>query len=323
MKPCLWTGTSENGAGAAGGAEIFFKLVFQDGAPGDDTAEDVSTLRVVRGRGDVAFLAAATVHAFDGLAHTLLGRLGPGQLHGVEPSDWQRLAGRRLRERHGVRTSLVSDERADLAIRVGVGVLEERDAYHLVGRNIFVQPSAHLFGESLPVAVTAVQELDSRVGTALLIGVPAGLATGVSDVFGRARDRDDVDGAAVDAEAGCLAELLFPAELVVEGVVLDVVERGGAGHDALLAVEQSQHVLAFFDVGLVGRDRQDLVAAQLVLADEGLQCAHVVHGVATRNDMHVHIGRWPSHSLCLGHFNFKCNLVVTTPISTLSTSTLN
>ena len=32
MKPCLWTGTSENGAGAAGGAEIFFELVFQDGA---------------------------------------------------------------------------------------------------------------------------------------------------------------------------------------------------------------------------------------------------------------------------------------------------
>lgn len=275
---------------------------FLEGAPGVDNAEDVLALAVVCGRHGVPLLAATAVYDFKSLLDGALGRLVPHNIHRVKATHGEGLLGRGAGELDWVWSGRVGHEGSDLSSAVWMGLFVQGHALELMWRDVAAEPLVDLLRESIPVAVAAVDE--RRVaGLAKLRGEPGGLAAGVADILGCARDANHVDGA-LGLQGGESLELLVPGLLVVEGVKLEVDEGGIARDDRLFAVEESENVVALLDVGLVGRNGKYLAAGELLLADPGLHGAGVSQSVPTFDDLGGGVCRRPRlPSSC--HFNFK------------------
>ena len=293
---------SENCAAATGRPEVFLDLGFLEGAPGVDNAEDILALAVVCGRHSVSLLATAAVDDFKSLLDGALGRLVPHNIHRVKAAHGEGLLGRGAGELNWVRAGRVGHEGSDLSSAVWMSLFVQGHAPELMWGDVAAEPLVDLLSESVPVAVASVDER-GVAGLAKLRGEPGGLAAGVADVLGCARDANHVDGA-LGLQGGQPLELLVPLLLVVEGVKLEVDEGGIARDDRLFAVEESQDVVAFLDVGLVGRDGKYLTAGELLLADPRLHAAGVRQSVPTLDDLGGGVCRRPRlPSSC--HFNFK------------------
>jgi len=198
----------------------------------------------------------------------------------------------------------VSNDSVDVASIVGVSTLVERNTDKLMGRNVRVQPVLAVTCKSFPVSVATLNALGSLVVIDLAVGVPGGLAAGVSDVLGGAGESDQIDIPGSNGRVSRL-QLLFPGLDVVEHIKLDGVEGLLVLVDGLLAVVESKDVVAILDVSLVGRDRNDLVSLQLFNPDEILQILSVLAGIAAAEDLDVCLDLRPSLAFSCDHFNFQ------------------
>ena len=118
-----------------------------------------------------------------------IGLLVAHDFHRVETlADERVVSSFRCRKFHGIRSSLMSDQRANFAGLVGMSLLKQAHAQKQVGRKVFVEPNLDFLGQSVPVAISAGHKVRVREDVASLVGVPDILEASVSDVLGRARD---------------------------------------------------------------------------------------------------------------------------------------
>ena len=150
---------SENCAAAATGRpEVFLDLGFLEGAPGVDNAEDVLALAVVCGGHGVALLAASAVDDFKSLLDGTLGRFVPHNIHSVKATHREGLLGRGAGEHGWVRASGVGHEGSDLSSVVWMSLFVQGHAPELMWGDVAAKPLANLLRESVPVAVSAVDD---------------------------------------------------------------------------------------------------------------------------------------------------------------------
>ena len=216
---------------------------------------------------DMAFLATLAVDDLKSQVDSTGGFFVANDLHPVNGADEVVLACLSIGELRWAATSFVGDHGADFTSLVRMSLLEHSHADELMGRDVLVEPHNGILCESLPVGVTAGDDMRVSSGVAHLIGVPSGLATSTSDVLRGTRDRNEVRLAAVHLEVVGGLLLLLPGLLVVEAVELDVVNWASTTDDGLLAVEECQHLVAFLDIVLVRGDGDDLVSSEVVFTD--------------------------------------------------------
>ena len=215
----------------------------------------------------MAFLTTLEVYDLKSLVDGLLGFLGPHNFKGVHSTDKRIFASFRVREFHRVGSSLVSDQTVDLASLIWMSLLMHGQTHELVRWEVFVEPLQGVLCESLPVCISTADEMSGRCRIAHLIGVPHGLASGVSNVLGRARDCYDIRLVLVDLDGVDGSLLLLPRMLVLETIELDVVKWIGAVYNGFLAIKECRNLLAILNIVLVGGDGDDLVPCDVIFSD--------------------------------------------------------
>lgn len=202
---------SENcAASAAGRTKVTLELLLEDGAPREDSAEDVVVLRIVGGSHNMTFLATAHVDVGQGLVSNNGGIFVAIGVHGVDAGHGDSLLGGGLGQLHGGRTSGVADHGSDATRIVGVALLVEGHTDQLVRSNALVKISVNLRGELVPILVTTGQSSAEGSLGARAASVPDGLVAALTDVLGSARNGEDGGHATVVREVVSVLKLLLP-----------------------------------------------------------------------------------------------------------------